>query len=169
MDAVRPAGFWIRAVALIIDFALFFFVQVSYGFVAGMTTGVAVKDAWTLTPMLWTFTLIFTAAYTTALHAGWGQTLGKLIVGVRVVDLDGEPPRIGAALLRYIGYFASIVTMFLGYVMAGLRSDKRALHDLIAGTRVERVDRITSSAPTGTASGDDTLSTSGEQLDLPPA
>jgi uncharacterized RDD family membrane protein YckC len=29
----------------------------------------------------------------------------------------------------------------IGYLMVGLRSDKRALHDLIAGTRVERLSR----------------------------
>jgi len=35
----------------------------------------------------------------------------------------------------------SSATLGLGYVMAALRHDKRALHDLIAGTRVERVPR----------------------------
>jgi uncharacterized RDD family membrane protein YckC len=33
----------------------------------------------------------------------------------------------------------SAVLFGIGYLMAGLRSDKRALHDLIAGTRVERL------------------------------
>lgn len=166
MEASRPAGFWIRAVALVIDFAIFFFVQISYGVAARLTTGIDAKDAWTLTPMLWTFTLIFAAAYTTALHAAWGQTVGKMIVGVRVVDLDGELPRIGTALLRYIGYFTSIVTLFIGYLMAGLRHDKRALHDLIAGTRVERLAPRTAAT---TGSPDDVPPAATDQLDLPPA
>jgi uncharacterized RDD family membrane protein YckC len=33
----------------------------------------------------------------------------------------------------------SSVILGVGYLMAGLRRDKRALHDLIAGTRVERL------------------------------
>jgi len=35
----------------------------------------------------------------------------------------------------------------LGFVMAGLRRDKRALHDLIAGTRVERLSVSEPAAP----------------------
>src|SRR5439155_775002 len=65
-----------------------------------------------------------------------------MIVGVRVVvGEDGVPPSFGASLLRYVAYFVSSATLGLGYVMAALRHDKRALHDLIAGTRVERVPR----------------------------
>ncbi len=135
---VRPAGFWIRVGAALIDFGVFFLVQVSYGYVAGRVFGVDPSEAWTLAPLLWVFTLLFTAAYTTILHAVFGQTIGKLAVGVRVVGDDGEPPRFGAALLRYVGYFVSLATLGIGYLMAGLRSDKRALHDLLAGTRVVR-------------------------------
>jgi len=35
----------------------------------------------------------------------------------------------------------------LGFVMAGLRHDKRALHDLIAGTRVEHLPEPGAAAP----------------------
>ncbi len=135
---VRPAGFWIRLGAALIDFAVFFLVQASYGYVAGRLYGLDPSEAWTLAPMLWLFTVLFTAAYTTILHAAFGQTIGKLAVGIRVVADDGEPPRFGAALLRYIGYYVSLATLGVGYLMAGLRSDKRALHDLLAGTRVVR-------------------------------
>lgn len=141
MDEPRPAGFWIRAGALVVDFALFFFVRVSLGFVAGKIWGPDVEESIVFLPLVWAFTLIFVGAYTTVLHALAGQTVGKLLAGVRVVGDDGEPPTIGVALLRYFAYFASLATLFGGYAMAGLRRDKRALHDLIAGTRVERVAR----------------------------
>jgi uncharacterized RDD family membrane protein YckC len=166
MRESRPAGFWIRVVAAAIDFALFFVVETSYRAIARVTTGIDVRDTWTLTPMLWGFTLLFAGAYTTALHAAWGQTLGKMIVGVRVVDLDGEPPAIGTALLRYVGYFASLATVFLGYIMAGLRNDKRALHDLIAGTRVERLPGRATVAVDTTGDGPPPIA---DQLNLPPA
>jgi uncharacterized RDD family membrane protein YckC len=141
MDGPRPAGFWIRAAALIVDFALFFVVQVSFGFVAGRIWGPDVEDSIAFLPLIWVFTLVFVGAYTTVLHALGGQTIGKLLVGVRVVDDAGHPPTIGVALLRYFAYFASVATLGGGYAMAGLRRDKRALHDLIAGTRVERLAR----------------------------
>jgi len=140
MVEARAAGFWIRAVALALDFAIFSLVQASYGALAHLVWGTQVQDAWTLAPTVWTFTFVFAAVYTTVLHALFGQTIGKMIVGVHVVvGEDGAPPSFGVSILRFVAYFASCATLGLGYVMAGLRHDKRALHDLIAGTRVERV------------------------------
>jgi uncharacterized RDD family membrane protein YckC len=137
----RPAGFWIRAVAAAIDVAVFMVVHASYRLVAARFFGVAAADAWTLAPMLSAFTFLFMGAYTTLLHALGGQTIGKMLVHVRVVAMDGEPPLLGAAFLRWVAGFVSLVPFGLGYLMAGLRADKRALHDLVAGTRVERVPR----------------------------
>src|SRR5207247_1302241 len=93
----RPAGFWIRAVALALDFAIFSLVQASYGALAHLVWGTQVQDAWTLAPTLWTFTFVFAAVYTTVLHALFGQTIGKMIVGVHVVvGEDGAQPARGA-------------------------------------------------------------------------
>lgn len=136
-----PAGFWIRAWALVVDFALFFLVRVSLGALAGALGGPEVADSVALLPAVWIFTLIFAGLYTSVLHAMCGQTLGKMAARVRLVGLDGELPGVGTALLRYAGYFASLAPMGFGYLMAALRPDKRALHDLLAGTRVERVAR----------------------------
>ncbi len=136
----RPAGFWIRAVALALDVAVFVIVQATYGALARRVGGVGLDDGWTLRPTLGLFTLLFAATYTIVLHALFGQTVGKLVVGVRVLA-DGDPPPFGASLLRFCSYFVSLVPIGGGYVMAGLRRDKRALHDLIAGTRVEWAPR----------------------------
>jgi len=145
MIAARPAGFWIRALAFALDVAIFLIVRASYRAVARRFLGVAATDEWTLAPMLGLFTLLFAAAYTIVLHTLFGQTIGKLVVGIRVAA-DGEPPPFGASLLRFCAYFASLATFGIGYAMAGLRHDKRALHDLIAGTRVERVPTALASA-----------------------
>ena len=133
----RPAGFWIRALAAGIDFVVFFVVQLSFALIGARLRGVDVDGAvWR--PLASLFTLVFAGAYTTVLHCLAGQTIGKMIVGVRVVAGDDGPPPFGAALLRFGAYFVSAAPFMLGFVMAGLRRDKRALHDLIAGTRVER-------------------------------
>jgi uncharacterized RDD family membrane protein YckC len=137
----RPAGFWVRVVALALDFLLFFLVQFSLGYIAGRLWGREIEDSWTFQLLVVAFTFLFTAAYTTVLHAFGGQTVGKMVVGVRVVAADGRPLSLGAALLRYFAYFVSVATLALGYLMAGLRRDKRALHDLLAGSRVERMPR----------------------------
>src|SRR5204863_4170620 len=139
MVETRPAGFWIRALAAALDVAYFLLVQASYGALAHLVWGTQVQDAWALAPTLWTFTFVFAAVYTTVLHALFGQTIGKMIVGVHVVvGEDGAPPSFGVSILRFVAYFASCATLGLGYAMAGLRRDKRALPDLIAGTPAAR-------------------------------
>ena len=146
MTEGRPAGFWIRALAALLDFLVFLLVQFSFGLIGGRVWGPDVASTPTFRPIVVLFTFVFAGAYSTLLLALGGQTIGKMLVGVRVV-VGEEPPSIGAALLRFIGYFASLGTLTLGYVMAGLRQDKRALHDLIAGTRVEYVSRADAEAP----------------------
>lgn len=136
--APRPAGFWIRAVAALVDLALFFMVQRSLTLLGGRLWGGSGEG---FTGVVGSFTLLFAAVYAIVLHAGPGQTLGKLVVGARVVDVDGGPAGVGPALLRWFGYFLSGATFGAGFVIAGLRRDKRALHDLVAGTRVERMPR----------------------------
>jgi len=72
-----------------------------------------------------------------------GQTWGKKLVGIRIVDLDGDVPALAPLLVkRYL------VGTLLGQVpvlgaLYGLtdalfvfRQDRRCIHDLIAGTQV---------------------------------
>jgi len=134
----RPAGFWIRAVALAIDLIVFWLVQLSFEAMA--TAMLGADGGGSQSPAAFLFTLLFTAAYTTVLHAVTGQTIGKSLVGVRVLGTDGAPLTLGAAFLRYLAYFISLMPLGFGYLVAALRRDKRALHDLIAGSRVERVE-----------------------------
>lgn len=143
-----PAGFWIRAVAALVDLLLFGVVQFSLGLVGGRVWGRDVAALPVFQTMVVLFTLLFFCLYTTALHTVGGQTIGKLLVGVRVIGVEGEPLTAGAALLRWFGYFASLAPLGAGFVMAGLRRDKRALHDLIAGSRVERERRPAPAAVT---------------------
>jgi uncharacterized RDD family membrane protein YckC len=53
----------------------------------------------------------------------------------------GDPLSLWRAILRELGYIVSLLTFGIGYLMAGIRPDKRALHDLIAGTRVEWTEK----------------------------
>ncbi len=76
-------------------------------------------------------------AYHVVLVGGCGQTLGKMALQIRVVSMDGGPLSFGQAVGRYFATFLSALILGIGFVMAGVRSDKRGLHDLLAGTRVE--------------------------------
>lgn len=78
---------------------------------------------------------------------GWGllgATPGKWLAGLRVVDHRGRAP-IGAtrAIMRLFAYTVSSLTFGIGHLMMMFRSDRCALHDLLAGTRVVRSQRRT--------------------------
>jgi uncharacterized RDD family membrane protein YckC len=138
--APRPAGFWVRLVAFGIDLLVITLAQFLLGFIAARRWGVDVERAPTFQGAVIFFTLLFAVLYPTVLHAVAGQTIGKLVMGARVVATDGEPLPAGAAFLRAIAHWFSLTFMLgLGHVLAGLRKDKRALHDLLAGSRVDRV------------------------------
>jgi uncharacterized RDD family membrane protein YckC len=140
-SGASPASFWIRVAAALVDLMLLGLVQFSLGLVGGRIWGHDADALPAFQTMIGLFTLLFSCLYTTVLHSVTGQTIGKLVVGVRVIGVEGELLTAGAALLRWIGYFASLGTLGVGFVMAGLRRDKRGLHDLIAGSRVERERR----------------------------
>lgn len=135
----RPAGFWIRAVASLVDLVVIVLVEFTLGAAGRRLGGASVQDSPSFQVTLGLFTLLFAALYTTVLHATDGRTLGKQLVGVRVLDVAGERLTVGAALLRWFAYFVSALPFGGGFLMAGLRRDKRALHDLVAGSRVDRV------------------------------
>ena len=135
----RSGGFWIRLVAVGLDLVIIMLAQFLLGVLAARRWGVDVERSSALQGAVVFFTLLFAVLYPTVLHTLTGQTVGKLVVGVRVVATDGGllPP--GAAFLRAVVHWLSLGFMLgLGHVLAGLRKDKRALHDLLAGSRVER-------------------------------
>jgi uncharacterized RDD family membrane protein YckC len=137
--AVRPAGFWIRFVALVIDGFFLLLVQavlIGLGWLLwgeGTRSGTAVAVATHL------FNWIISNVYTIVFHWRWGQTFGKMLMQIRVVRMDGGPLSLGQSIGRYFATILSTLTLGIGFIMAGARSDKRALHDLLAGTRVERL------------------------------
>src|SRR5881396_666139 len=104
---MTPAGFWIRALALVVDFMIFGIAQFALGLLGSLLWGAGIEDRWGFQGALGLFTLVFTAAYTTVLHAALGQTIGKSVVRIRVVGTDGRLLTVGAALLRYLGYYLS--------------------------------------------------------------
>lgn len=138
MNGARPAGFWIRVVAALIDLAVFTVVRASLAVVGRRLWGTGAEDSTGLHAAVALFTIAFAICYLTVLHSATGQTIGKLLVHARVVLVDGGRVPVGTSLLRCLAYALSGAPLGLGFVMAGLRHDKRALHDLVAGTRVDR-------------------------------
>jgi uncharacterized RDD family membrane protein YckC len=76
------------------------------------------------------------ATYATLAHALGGATLGKRLVGIRVVGPDGGPPSPSRSAVRSALAVASAALLGLGFVLALFTRTGRALHDLLARTWV---------------------------------
>jgi len=82
---------------------------------------------------------VLCAAYAILFHAGAGQTLGKRLVGVRVIDGYGQALGLGRSTLRLVAFIPSLGLAGLGVLWIGFDRERRALHDRLADTHVVRV------------------------------
>lgn len=68
-----------------------------------------------------------------------GQTVGKMLTGLRIVKTDGSSPSLVNLIVRHlIGYPLIILTAGLGFLISVISPNGRSLSDLISGTIVIR-------------------------------
>lgn len=134
-------GFWERTLAAIVDSIFIMLATIPllvsvYGWAyldtisAGASSGVAdILITWVLPPL--------------AIIAFWlikQATPGKMMVSAKIVDAKtGEPPSTGQCVLRYLGYYLSMLPLFLGIIWVGIDKRKQGWHDKLAGTLVVKV------------------------------
>ncbi len=136
MEEVKYAGFWIRVVASIVD-------QIWIVAVSFVPVVVAVKSGMfdTDSPEYFYFfmfcILIFPAIIVVLLWRRFQSTPGKMMLGLKVVDASNfSQASFGKYSLRYLGYFVSMIPIYIGCFWVGVDKKKRGFHDLIAGTVV---------------------------------
>ena len=124
---VEYMGFWIRLAAVAIDSILLTVVNLILR-AAIDNSGVELL-----------ISVAVNLGYAVIMTAWRGQTVGKMVVGIQVVDSQGNIPGIGAVLLReVVGKFLSAIALGLGYLWVAWDKKKRGWHDHIAGTYVVR-------------------------------
>ena len=132
MNVVKPAGFWLRLGAQLLDGIL---LSIIIGLLSILIYGEffsADESALNVLNLL----------YALFLPVVWyGYTIGKRVLGVRIVKLDGGNVKIGTMLMRtLVSGLVYAITFGIGLIvsifMVALRDDKRALHDFIAKTYV---------------------------------
>ena len=141
------ASVLVRFFALIVDIVFLFIVQTLLFAAAffGHLLWVRPSSFGQVSAKLGEFSPVITIAflfivlyYFTSLTAYGEQTVGKSILGIRVVTTKGYFLSRMRAFLRCICYGLSALPFFLGFVVA-LIFRGRALHDLLCGTQVVKV------------------------------
>jgi uncharacterized RDD family membrane protein YckC len=150
------AGFWLRLVAYIIDYIIIYVVQsfifipvlglMGISFASKMDDMGTMSDAETMgmvasmiavagaTALL---TTVIALLYWSLMESSKYQaTVGKIALGLKVTDLDGNSLDFVKSLIRNVCKIISGMILFIGYIMAGFTEKKQGLHDIIAGTLV---------------------------------
>jgi len=123
---MKYAGFWIRLVALAIDCIII--VPLNNYILSYISDGSILRI---LVPnMIW---WVYTAGLT---YSSLQATLGKKILGLKVVDLNGNRISFGKATGRFLASILSGLILGIGYLMVAFNPKKQGLHDQIAGTYV---------------------------------
>jgi uncharacterized RDD family membrane protein YckC len=140
----RYAGFWIRFVARVIDAVILGVVAMIIRIPLGLVmVGPARTGDISMLPMIMGLggilalvQIAMQVAYEVYFLSTRGATLGKQVLGLKVIRNDGSMLSAGQAAGRFFAQWLSAIIFFIGYIMAGFDPEKRALHDRICDTRV---------------------------------
>jgi uncharacterized RDD family membrane protein YckC len=139
-DAVNLnyAGFWIRVLSSLIDGVIAWCAQAAALSLVGVGIFFQRNGGVAALGLGYLVSFAIGIAYQVFFWVRFGATPAKMMLGLKVVTPDGGPISVGRAFGRYLGFWVDGLTLCIGFMMAGWDSEKRALHDRIAGTRVIR-------------------------------
>ncbi|GMQ79301.1 MAG: hypothetical protein BMS9Abin02_1876 [Anaerolineae bacterium] len=131
--SVEKGGFWRRYFAYTIDW---FILGIIYWFFSSFFGGEGASDWRDI--MLSILGILIPAVYFVWPYSRGGQTIGKRILGLRVVSIDGSPLTWRKGISRTVGYIPSSLAFYIGFLWAIWDADKQAWQDKLAGTLVLR-------------------------------
>jgi uncharacterized RDD family membrane protein YckC len=106
---------------------------VEYLFTSVLGKDVSLENSRVVAIVVLTLWLLVYFAYPIAVG---GRTLGMALVGLEVVTKDGRDLNTSRAVLRTLCLPLSLALLGVGILMILINRQRRALHDLIAGTAV---------------------------------
>ncbi len=145
----RLAGLFDRFLAALLDLVLLgvlsFLLLVPFGLIAYSASLQWTAPGWWMAALfgpLFLVMVVLWVLYFTYFEGTSGQTLGKRVMSLQVVDVrTGRPPEIGRAfvrtLLRIIDWMPTFY--FVGFVIALATDRKQRLGDLVAETIVVKL------------------------------
>jgi uncharacterized RDD family membrane protein YckC len=136
------AGFWRRFGAYIIDGIILNVLSLGISVVTSLGASAADIDLYA-----YIFSTGFLMYFGISIAANvlyWGlfessplqATPGKLALGIKVTDMEGNRVSFGRAVGRYFGKILSGLILCIGYLMIAFTQKKQGLHDIMAGTLV---------------------------------
>jgi uncharacterized RDD family membrane protein YckC len=145
--AVHYGGFWIRLVAKIIDGIIVGIVNMVFSFISSIMITMIFMSSDAEQPvfhpgiiglnlLVGLLQLVIDASYDTYFVGKYAATPGKMACGLKIITADGGKVTYLRAFARHFAEILSKLILFIGYIMAGFDSEKRALHDHICNTRV---------------------------------
>ncbi len=154
VPAVSYAGFWIRAVAALIDCLIVLLLWFATDVMIRLAAGVPISPIWKessgatigLNCAENFVELVVWWLYVALSESSAAQaTIGKRALRLRVTDTAGRRISFARASSRNFGKILSSLTLFIGFVMAAFTRRKQALHDLMAETVVLKIGETHSS------------------------
>ena len=132
---VKYAGFWMRFWAYLLDLLVIGSLNGIVVYPIFRALDLSLNDANMFAPVSIVTAIIF-YAYFVLMTRFFGQTLGKMVFGLRVISLNEQSLSWGAIMFReWIGRFIS-GTIIILYVVVGFLPKKQGIHDLFADTTV---------------------------------
>ncbi len=135
-----------RFFALLIDLAVFCIVFFPITKMAKGVWLMATSDhlwqlGWLISDPLCVIFLLVILAYYVVLESYFGRTVGKLIMGIKVVLRDGNVPGFHKSLVRNLLRLVDGLPAFniLGVVLILVTSERTRVGDMVAGTRVVKL------------------------------
>ena len=122
-----------RLIALLIDVGIIFIIYCVFLAILFRIKQFELETVWILMAC---GNLVF-IFYETVWNSGGRNTLGRTLIGIRVVNRQtNEPLGIGRAFVRAVGYYISAILLMCGFFLAFIDDKHRALHDYLAGSVV---------------------------------
>ena len=141
--AVDVAPIIPRLLAAIVDLGLLLGMDAVVLRLTLQICGLEFADAAAIPPIPFAaFLVLLNGGYVAAFTAAGGQTIGKMLTGIRVVtseeDAWSDRVPVGSSALRALGYLIAALPAGLGFLPVLLGAERRGFHDRLAHTRVVR-------------------------------
>ncbi len=128
---------WKRAGALLIDAALLLVAGLILSFLFGTTLAAYSETNREYAARMNGLGYLLAWLYHAIMESSSKQgTVGKVILGLRVTDLAGQPIGFGRATARHFGKIISTLLLLGGFIIAFFTQKKQCLHDMMAGCLV---------------------------------